>query len=535
MQNQTIVSVLSEWTDEFNITLSKNNPLCIALFSSDKELLFANDAMASLFKDEPCESFINPAFDKILALENSVPLIFDGFLTMGDYSSINTSIWAQIYRKENKLLVLGGVNSAQLLDQNVTMHQLNREISNLQRKLIKEKHTLEKTSNQLNEANNELKKLNTDKDRFVSILAHDLKSPFNSLLGFSELLTKNIHKYDINEIEDMISIIYNVSKQTYNLLEDILIWARAQSGKMPYEPQKLNFTDVCREILKINKLKADAKNVTLKYSSADDIEIFADVNMFKTILRNLVSNAIKFTHNGGSIEVSAENSRADVTISVSDNGVGISQNVLEKLFDNSQIYSTNGTADEKGSGLGLLLCKEFTEKHGGKIWVVSEKDKGSIFYFTIPRNILFKVEQAENIAVKNVVLAEDKEEVQINKLKILIVEDDKPSERLLAKAVDIFDKEVLVVRTGLEAVEACRNNPDIDLVLMDIKIPELDGYDAAMQIRQFNKDVIIIAQTAEALISGRELAIEAGCNDYISKPIVKDELILMIKKHQNKT
>jgi signal transduction histidine kinase/CheY-like chemotaxis protein len=537
MQNQTILSVLSEWTDEFNITLEKNNPLCIALFSSDKELLFANDSMASLFKDEPCNSFINPTFDKILTLDNSVTLIFDGFLTLGDYSSINTSLWAQIFRKKNKLLVLGGVNSTQLLEQNVTMHQLNREISNLQRTLIKEKHTLENTLIQLNEANNELKKLNTDKDRFVSILAHDLKSPFNSLLGFSELLTENIRTYDISEIENMVNIISSVSKQTYNLLEDILSWARAQSGKLPYEPQKLIFTDVCTEIIEINKLKADAKNIAIKYSSAEEIEITADVNMIKTILRNLVSNAIKFTHRGGSIDIYAEKSKSNVTISVSDNGVGITQNSLGKLFDKSLIYTTNGTADEKGSGLGLLLCREFVEKHGGKIWVESEKGKGSVFYFTIPCKIPCTAETEEQIVIKDVVPEEGKEdeEVQIKKLKILIVEDDVPSEKLLTKAVDMFDKEVSVVRTGLEAVEACRNNPDIDLVLMDIKIPEINGYEAARQIRQFNKDVIIIVQTAEALTSGREEAIEAGCNDYISKPIIKDELLAMIIKHQKKT
>ncbi|MCX6162548.1 MAG: response regulator, partial [Ignavibacteriae bacterium] len=227
----------------------------------------------------------------------------------------------------------------------------------------------------------------------------------------------------------------------------------------------------------------------------------------------------------------------NVTISVSDNGVGITQNSLGKLFDKSLIYTTNGTADEKGSGLGLLLCKEFVEKHGGKIWVESEKGKGSVFYFTIPCKIPCSAETEEQIVIKNVVSAEGKDdvEVQIKKLKILIVEDDVPSEKLLTKAVDMFDKEVSVVRTGLEAVEACRNNPDIDLVLMDIKIPEMNGYEAARQIRQFNKDVIIIVQTAEALTSGSEEAIEAGCNDYISKPIIKDELLAMIIKHQKKT
>jgi signal transduction histidine kinase len=230
----------------------------------------------------------------------------------------------------------------------------------------------------------ELLRLNADKDLFISILAHDLKSPFNALLGFSELLTENIHKYDIAEIENHVNRINKSAQNTYKLLEDLLKWSRAQSGKIPFEPQKLSFTDICKDILEILKPNADAKNITINYNPADEINIFADIDMLKTVLRNLVSNAIKFTSKNGAINIRAEENSGNVTISVSDNGTGIAPDNLTKLFDITQIQTSTGTAEETGTGLGLILCKEFVEKHRGKIWAESEVGAGSDFKFTMP-------------------------------------------------------------------------------------------------------------------------------------------------------
>jgi len=229
-----------------------------------------------------------------------------------------------------------------------------------------------------------LEKLNADKDRFISILGHDLRSPFNALLGLSELLTENIRKYDIDKIEDFVNRINKSAGTTFNLLEDILMWARTQQGKIPFKPKILSFRNICMDILEILKPNADAKNITIKYNPADEINIFADIDMLQTVLRNLISNAIKFTNKNGAINISAEENPGNVTISVSDNGTGIAPDNLTKLFDISQIQTTTGTADEKGTGLGLILCKEFVEKHGGKIWIESEVGKGSDFKFTMP-------------------------------------------------------------------------------------------------------------------------------------------------------
>ena len=237
---------------------------------------------------------------------------------------------------------------------------------------------------ELKQYEKQLIQLNSDKDRFMQILAHDLKSPFNSLLGFSELLLKNLRKYDIDKIEKQLKFIHQTTHKTYNLLEDLLLWSKAQSGKITVKHEKIVFNEICSEIINNSKHQADIKEISINCFEPEKTILSADLNMIKTILRNLISNAIKFTNHGGQIEISTEKNDEDVTIIVSDNGIGIQPEVLTTLFDISKIYTTEGTANESGSGLGLLLCKDFVEIHGGKIWVESEVDKGSDFKFTMP-------------------------------------------------------------------------------------------------------------------------------------------------------
>ena len=236
----------------------------------------------------------------------------------------------------------------------------------------------------IRESEIKLLQLNADKDRFISILSHDLRSPFNNLLGLSEVLIEDVRKIDIDEIEEIANNIYKSARNSYNLLEDILLWARTQQGKIPFKPLILSFGDICQDILKTLNPNAKAKNITISYSAPDEINVFADIDMLKTVLRNLVSNAIKFTNNGGAIKINAAENFKNVTISVSDNGVGIASEDIKKLFDIAQVLTTKGTAEETGTGLGLLLCKDFVEKHCGKIWVESEVGKGSDFKFTLP-------------------------------------------------------------------------------------------------------------------------------------------------------
>jgi two-component system, sensor histidine kinase and response regulator len=236
----------------------------------------------------------------------------------------------------------------------------------------------------LKERENQLRELNATKDKLFSIIAHDLRSPFNAMLGFSDLLIKNVKNFEIDKTEKYLQIINTSAKNTLSLLDNLLAWANSQTGKNIFKPEKTNLSAIINEILKVSKSIAKIKSISLNYIQTDDFEVYADVNMLKTILRNLISNAIKYTNSNGVIAISAIQKQNNIEISVSDNGVGMSEEIRNKLFEIDANITTPGTADEKGSGLGLILCKEFIEKHGGEIWVQSELGKGSAFTFSLP-------------------------------------------------------------------------------------------------------------------------------------------------------
>lgn len=234
--------------------------------------------------------------------------------------------------------------------------------------------------------NAELQRLSDDKDILMSILAHDLITPFNSMLGFLDLLSENLREYDVHTLENYISIVNNSAKGAFNLLNDILLWTRSQSGAIPFEPKIFNLKSSIEEVTEFLKPNANTKNITINIDESDKTVVFADVDMLNTILRNLISNAIKFTDLGGIVNISSERTESDILVTISDNGIGIAPNILPRLFDTTKLYSTRGTANEKGTGFGLMLCKKFLEEHGGEIWAESELGKGSKFKFTLPLN-----------------------------------------------------------------------------------------------------------------------------------------------------
>lgn len=231
----------------------------------------------------------------------------------------------------------------------------------------------------------ELTRLNNDKDKFISILAHDLKNPFNSLLGFSKLLIDNIGKFNVKKTEEYAHIINKMAQKTYNLLEDMLLWSRAQSGKIVFKPDTFNFYEACNSIIEEVDNQALSKKISIKSYVPATLRVFTDVNLVKTVIRNLVSNAIKFTNNGGLISIDAKEIKNKILVSIADNGVGIHKDNLSQLFNIAIDNTTKGTNNETGTGLGLQICKDFVEKMGGDIWVESEVGKGSVFYFTIPK------------------------------------------------------------------------------------------------------------------------------------------------------
>jgi signal transduction histidine kinase len=232
--------------------------------------------------------------------------------------------------------------------------------------------------------NEELKKANANKDRFISILAHDLKSPFNSLLGFSELLSENYHEFEPHEIENYIKLIHSSANVAFNLLDELLLWTRVQTAHFPYNPEKIDLIELCKSQIEEHALISGKKNISILINPTSSIFVMADEMMLKVILRNLLMNAIKYSYEGGTIRITTLVKKNWVTVTVRDSGIGISPEELLKLFDVSQVKSKDGTANEKGTGLGLLLCKDMVSKHGGRIWAESNQGGGSQFSFTLP-------------------------------------------------------------------------------------------------------------------------------------------------------
>ena len=248
----------------------------------------------------------------------------------------------------------------------------------------KQKAQLESSVVQLKKSEEDLKVLNATKDRFFSIIAHDLKSPFNSLLGFNEMLIEEIQKKNYSEIEDYAKQVNVVLKESFALLNNLLDWSRDKTGEMLFSPERINLNDFLSEIL--DYFRKIAPNHQITIGQMTDTELIADRNMLQVILRNLVSNAIKYTPENGRISLGVESGDGEIRISVKDTGIGIKAETLNKLFKIEESVSTYGLKNEKGTGLGLLLCKDFVEKHQGKIWVESDLEKGSTFSFTIPNS-----------------------------------------------------------------------------------------------------------------------------------------------------
>ncbi|GAF04771.1 ATP-binding protein [Saccharicrinis fermentans] len=239
-------------------------------------------------------------------------------------------------------------------------------------------------SKKLKHKNEELEKLNATKDKFFSIIAHDLKSPFNSLMGFSELLSLQVESKSHQEIVAYSRSIYHSTRKLYSLVETLLQWSRTQLGTTEYKPERLDVKIVVSNIVSILKINAEEKDIVISVDIADDLLAWADKNLFSAVLRNLVSNAIKFSRVGSVISVSGKVKGSNIEISVKDTGIGISKDNLQKIFRVDSNHSTTGTFNEKGTGLGLVLCKEFVEINKGVISVESKLEKGSTFKFTVP-------------------------------------------------------------------------------------------------------------------------------------------------------
>ncbi len=230
----------------------------------------------------------------------------------------------------------------------------------------------------------ELAEINNTKDKFFSIIAHDLKNPFNTLLGFSDLLLENINGFSQEKILEYVRIIYDTSRSSYTLLENLLEWSRTQTGKIKMEKTVFDIYKLAKENINLHNNSAVKKGIVLENCIPKDSYVFADANMVNTVIRNLVSNAVKYTRKEGEIVLFCKEEDSILKVNVKDSGVGMSPDTMNKIFRIDVNISTKGTNNEKGTGLGLILCKEFIKKNNGEISVESKEGEGSVFSFTLP-------------------------------------------------------------------------------------------------------------------------------------------------------
>ena len=237
----------------------------------------------------------------------------------------------------------------------------------------------------INKINDELENANKNKDKFFSIISHDLRSPLSGIMSLLELIVEDYDSLDEDEKREILAEAAKTSKSTFVLMDNLLEWSRLQTGKMNFDPQNISLTLILSSIRNLYYQKLKEKGVSLNFDFEPEYFAFADIQMTETILRNLISNAIKFTPEFGSIFISFDNSGDEILIKVKDTGVGMDADQITKLFKLEMTHSTVGTAGERGTGLGLILCKELVEKQGGKIWIESEINSGSTFFFTLPK------------------------------------------------------------------------------------------------------------------------------------------------------
>lgn len=278
-------------------------------------------------------------------------------------------------------------NSAELLSRVFTHLELkkSRDIIKTHSEQVEElNEILNKKNIQLHEQNKKLNKLNKTKDKLFSIITHDLETPFNQLIEISELTITDINNLDLFDFKENLKLIHLTSLNGAKLLQNLLDWSKYKLGSITFVPQKIILSQIINNIINSYNDLAKEKNITIISNIQNDITVTAEEKMLNIIIRNLISNAIKFTNINGQVDISSKLNDNFRIISIKDNGIGIKAENLSRLFSVDKNYTTQGTNQEKGAGIGLIICKEFIEKHGGKIWAESISGKGSKFKFSIP-------------------------------------------------------------------------------------------------------------------------------------------------------
>lgn len=368
------------------------------------------------------------------------------------------------------------------------------------------------------------------KSAFLANMSHEIRTPMNGILGFTELLSDT--HFSGEEKKEFIDIIRKSGQRMLNTVNDLIDIAKIETGQMPVIYAEIDIVEQVTNLYRFFQHEAEEKGIAFLLNnnvSPQYAVINTDLAKLDSIFTNLIKNAIKYTHKG-SVEIGCWMNENSFEFYVRDTGIGVPKHRQQAIFNRFEQADIGDTRAFQGSGLGLAITKAYAEMLGGKITLESEEGRGSTFYFTLP---IEPVETATDIVAKTELQA--KSNAAKKKLKIMVAEDDEIGYYYLETVLNEMDCETIRCADGAEAVEYCESNNDIDLILMDIRMPVMNGLEATRKIREFNNTVVIIAQTAFALLGDKEVALAAGCNDYISKPINKTELIKKIQENVNCT
>jgi signal transduction histidine kinase len=363
-----------------------------------KKQLFINNAVV-IIEDEQYFGVLTP-YDVV---RKPYTLAIDCLSAKSEMKAENTLefvLQTMKYENTDVLPVFDENKIFGLIFKNDILDYLNEQNADLQSKIVQHTKILEQQNSEfkdkiqqqkidleniIEQRTKELIDLVETKDKFIQIIAHELRNPFNSILGFLNLLQKNLREYDTDKIEKFLTQIYRSASITFDLLVNLLDWFNAKNKTITFNPEKTQICQILNEEISTTQLFAEQKQIKINNLISENIYATGDKNMVKTIFRNLINNGIKFTPNGGLIDISAIENQDFIEISIKDSGVGLSPEIIENIFKIEGIKSLTGTENEKGSGLGLILCKEFVEIEGGKIWVESSIGNGSEFKFSLPK------------------------------------------------------------------------------------------------------------------------------------------------------